>query len=529
MMSVWDEYRDVGYMNISKLGDMLLYGYNNDFYFDEEYYKDYISKSTDLSDAFRIVYMILCFEDVIGFSDRKRIESVVAWNNPDEPALRDEVIAPFFELGIIKYHNIADIDGLVEFLNQYNVNEMIRENANAIFYALNHGFIVNKKLYYYSDGTKEPWPDDNYAEMYLYRLDLSVEPKLVGFRSRKYLTKSYLCHHLAGIEKVELVTDRIIFPIGHSNDYNWVYYKRGDFRRFPSLVSYNLTTDCENEYWGQIITYNNGAVIIQHNNMLYRISGNDIKMIYKLDKYEYAQKDTYPLYGKSILIVPVIRGCFVPYRIDFEGKYITQDTCLSDYMWYTIISLEYLGLEYEDIPYADMCHRNWLHIKDDFEEYKISLCTINNIDSFADKFSSEHPRLYELMQPLLKLLLMVGTVINIDTDISDFLLSVRNDFINSDKEYWNKLIDEKYELKNDGKEETGRDILANRFDDEFIIEYKYCLFVSQEYVDNVEQMFLNGKIDEYIGNIWFKDSIQDNWEYEWESSVVKSLLENHDE
>lgn len=527
-----NKYRDKEYMKEKQLGEMFKLGYEHDFVYDEEY-KEYVAKETDLSDALRIVYLTMCYEDIISFSERKMVEREVAWQCPEEDVLRCDVIAPFFKLSRIKYLGITDVDGLVEYLNQFEVPEMIKENVNRIFFDLDDGFIVNHSFVYYSNESKELCSEERNIYSCLYKLDLSATPVHEGSRAKEHINNSYAWSPMVGKEHVRTLATDIASPYCHSKNCDWIYFTRKVTDIKYVLVAVNVMTEREIEYDGVPISFNDGVIIIQNKGTLYRLDGNDISEIYKLDKFEYA--DTHRSYfhcsRNELLISPVIRGAFVPYKIDYSGAYIGLDTTMSDYIRYSIISLEKLLIEGEDIDYHRFCYDGpeWYAYEDEY--LKIECCTINSIIRFVEKISLSRIELAEHMKPLVNLLQLLGTVLDRDTDISDLLRSIRNHYIDSDKEYWESMIDIKYAPEDGVDEAVNRDILAKRFSDNTIIGYKYCSFISKDYVDMVAKTYASGGMQEYVGDVWFKDNCVGYEEMDryWDNKVANIIKKMEEE
>ena len=521
--------RNSGYMPITRLVEMFQYGIDNDFEFDDVDSQDYIEKDSDGSDALRIVFMCMCYEDVISSSERWNIASAVSWHDPDDPRMRHEVISPFFKLGIIKYKGITDIKGLVDFLNNYPVNEMIKENAIGLFRALDDGFISNHYIIYYSDESKELWPDTHDRYKYLYRLDLSKIPELSGYRGKECLSREYLRHHMAGKELVELLDSGIAFPQRHSIEGNWAYYEKVKSERTTYFAGCNVITGKKVKYEGCVVSHNETTTILQKDNILYRIDGNEIKKIYTLNEFEYVDthRSFFYSYENKLLIAPVLRGKFIPFLIDYNGEYVRQDTTVDMYIWYSIISLEKLLVDGKDVSYHDFCYPDPFIGNSEDEDLKIEKCSINGILQFMERIAVTRPKLVKSMHYLAKYLLLVGHVIDNDMDISDLLMSARNDFIDSESKYWTDVIRIKYGSGED-EEIINRDLLSKRFYDDLVLGYKHCHFLSDEYVSKVFKMYADGKLSDYIGQIWFGEMCKDaEFVDPWHKSLYDDVIRHN--
>lgn len=525
----FDEYRDTEFMKIKGLGYMFQYGFEKGFDYDEDS-KEYIAKETDLPDALRVVFITMCYEDIISFPERRILQSAVSWQNPDEDVLRQDVINPFFKLNTTKYLGIKDVKGLVNYLNHFTVPDLIKENVDGIFHALDDGFIVNHHLIYYSDESKELWPEEGNRYSCLYKLDLGAKPTLEGYRAKEMIYKTYVRHHMAGKELVETLSSDVFIPRGHSKLCDWAYYDVEEYIDEYTLVGVNVMTGRKVKYKGVPVISCDNKIILLKDNVIYAIDGNEIKQVKKLDKYEYIDKESSFYYcgEKQLLIAPVIRGKFLPYKIDLKGDTVGFDVMPDNYIWYSIISLEMAVIGNKKISYNDFCHDGFGWFRDEDKDLKIGSCTVNNILRFVENKSLSDSKLAKSMRPIVKLVMLIGTVIDKNTDIADLLLSIRNDYINSEKGYWDGLIETRYgknSYKYRGEERIERDMLAEPFHEDGVIGYKHRRFISEEYVNKVAEMYAQGKMKDYIGRIWFKDMcIGEEAGDPWNMSIYERYL-----
>ena len=525
-----DEYRNNGYMKIKRLGDMFIHGYNHDFEYDEGY-GDYIAVHPDCSDAIRIVYISMCDEEILGYSERRSIEMAVCWQNPDEPATRQEVIGPFFEIRKLRILGIDDIESLVEYLNQFSVKDIIKENVIGIFHALEDGYITNHQLIYYSDETKELWPEGHDYYRYIYKLDLSKSPELKGIRTKERVQRSYIRHHMAGKELVEELDHDIVAPAGYSKEGNWVYYEKRISTDKCIFVTRNVITGKVFEYNGNVIATANNKAVFLWDNILYKVEGNNLKEIYTLDKFQYVrQRSLYTMGHEKILISPVLRGIFVPCLINFEGDSLGDDTTEGEYIWYSIISLANVLENNEDVDYYEFCHNRDHGFYSKHEELLIEKCTVNNIVKFVENIAETDSKLADALDPVYKIVQMIGTVIDKEEDISDLLMSIRNDYIDSTIDFWNNLVNSAYELNEDideSKDEiVDRDLLEKRVYDDFVIGYQQYSFISSEYVNTIKEKYADmNKMQDYIGTVWFKNRCMGFSDIDpWHRSVYEELM-----
>ncbi len=528
-----EEYRDNGYMKLEKLGDMFKYGYEHDFSYDEEY-GDYIAVNPDCSDALRIVYISMCDEEILSYSERREIEMAVCWQNPDEPDTREEVIEPFFKIRKTKSLGIHDVEGLVEYLNHFTVKDMIKENVIGIFHALEDGYITNHQLIYYSDGSKELWPEGHDYYRYIYKLDLSKNPEIKGYRAKEYIYRSYIRHHMAGKELVEELDHDIVAPAGYSKEGNWVYYEKRISENKCIFVTRNVLTGKVFEYNGTVVATANNKVVYVWDNILYKAEGNDIIQIYELDKYQYIdrQRSLFAMGHEKIMISSVLRGCFVPYYIDFKGGLLANDTSENEYVWYSIISLANILANNEDVDYYEFCHNRDHSFFSKHEKLLLERCTVNNIIKFVENIAETDSKLADALDPVYRMVQMIGTVIDKDDDISDLLMSIRNDYIDSTIDYWNDLVNMAYDLGEDideSKDEIiDRDLLEKRVYEDFVIGYQQFGFISSEYVDSVKVEYADkNNMQDYIGAVWYKDNCIGFGDIDpWNRSIYEKLMED---
>ena len=567
------------YDKIKYLGDIFRYGYEHDFYYyslndnEEDPYGVYLTDVYGGSDVLRTVYMCMCERGLIATEkERYDFEYALRWFSSDDSLYRAELVLPFMKFTLFKnlglididpelysdygmdsfstdsdlsesyaaYIDSANINPIVEYLNTFPVNEVIKENANDIFYAITeYGFISGHSLIYYSDESGELRTRSKKRD-HIYKLDLSEAS--YGNDPEK-IDK----------DKITELDSDIEFQFGHTNEGNWVMYGKNieevtedkitntsgkdDVKRFlmnitdsqeeqssddifrsVKLVSLNVVTGDKIEYKGAVVAYNNqDKVIIQKNNILYKVEGNHITEIRNLGKWEYVQYgDSIPtqisVYNKlkeELVIYPVLRGAFVPFRISFEGEYIGMDTSASQYIWWSILSMDYFNAKSQDLPYEIFCHGLNERYESDkkFKKFMLDKCSINEIMSFENKMYKRNKKLIKSMKPIFLLVTALSYAVDKDADISSLLCNIRKDFLNSQKSYWDDIIDMKYEHADEEDEEiVEKDLLGQRFCKDFVISYRYNSFVSQEYVEDVIVRYGTHHMKDYVKKLWFKDS-----------------------
>ena len=514
-MNEYQREKRMKYITIDKLGDMFRWGYENDYYYDEEC-KGYMDEDSGGSDAFRIVYLTMLYEQLIGENEERKIKAAVAWHDPDNLTFRKDVVAAFLNLSICKYNDIDTVEKLIDYLNQYTVNPLIRVDGNPIFHAVCfNGYIANHQLIYTGGDKKGIW-DDLYKDDHLYKLNLGCE--LTGADGNKIWSESFKQNppiHCDKEEIVEIDSDvRIVY--GHTRGGDWIHYVKADPKdpkKQGKFIAYNINTGKRIEYKGAAIAHDEEVVILQHKSVLYRVEGNEIKEIYRLGKDipEYVDTESVSYNGSKnrILIAPAIRGQFVPYIIDFNGNFVEQDCSMAKYMWYTAISLDYILSNKKDIDYDDLCYDQFMYPKGEvYDKFHLEgdAITFNSVMAFAKKYNDSERELLDSMHPFIRLILVLGQVMDHDMDLSNLLCAIRNDFIKTDQEYWDTLTDMFYSTSDDKSETVDRDVLSYRFGDGYRIEYRYNQFVSMEYVDKcVLESFLEGKLEDYIEEVWFKN------------------------
>lgn len=227
--------------------------------------------------------------------------------------------------------------------------------------------------------------------------------------------------------------------------------------------------------------------------------------------FEYIDTEVTGMRQRSnrLLIAPVIRGAFVPYEIDFDGKYIEVDSSVAEYVWWTALSLDYSLTKYEPLSYQMFNYISKYGEGYDYEKFRLDdpVITFNGIKEFTHKYEDSEPELKKSMQPFILLMFTLGHVIDHDADISDLLLAIRIDYLKSNEAYWRKLLDTYYSNLNGQDEIVGSDLLSQWINEKhkYVIGYKYNRFVSEEYVDGVVKVFEQGKLMDYIENVWFGD------------------------
>lgn len=525
-----DEFDMEGYielLKIDKLGDLLLWAFEHDFYYEEEY-SEYFADSSDGSDALRMVYLNLWYEDLIYESERRAVEYAVTWKAPGEEVTKDEVVQALLGLSTFKCFGVDSLEKLVDYLNGYAVNPMIRANSVAMFDALTEGgYIVNHQLIYFGNVKKEMWPDEPYRRDHLYKLNLELEPVGYDEKTIKVAVREEKYKNRCNPDDIVELDSDIVFRFGHSTDRNWVMYEKDNpanrfIDRFVSLkkpgtlVAYNVNHGRRIEYKGNVISYCDGIVILQYKNELYRVDGNQIIKIYSLNieipEYVNTEFDGYRFRDKRILIAPAIRGQFVPFEIDYDGNVIGDDCMLSDYIWYSVISLETILCNKEDLPYDDFCHDYRKHMgriwDDPYEALRLEggVITCASIEKFYRNIRECDPRILDSMWPFIKLIIILSQVVDPDTDLSELLCAIRNDYIKSHKNYWDSVISLFYDSDSD-EEIIDKDILAHRIneDDTELINYKYNQFVDMDYVMKIFDLLMENKLEDYIEKIWFGD------------------------
>lgn len=500
-MNEYQREKRMKYITIDKLGDMFRWGYENDYYYDEEC-KDYMDKEPDGSDAFRIVYLTMLYEQLIGENEDRKIKAAVAWHHPDDLTFRKDVVSAFLNLSIVKYNDIDSVEKLIDYLNQYTVNPVIRVDGNPIFHAVyDKGYITNHQLIYRGSEEKKI-RDESFKNDHLYKLNLGCD--IDSSDEKKIWSES------------EEIDSGVRNVYGHTRGGDWVHYEitNPDAPKKPGkLIAYNVYTGKRIEYKGVVVAHDKEVVILQYRSVLYRVEGNEIKEIYRLGKDipEYVDTESIVYSGSKnrILIAPAIRGQFVPYIIDYDGNFVERDCSMAKYMWYTAISLDYILSNKKDIDYHDLCYDCFIfpgtdiyqkfHLEDD-------AITFNSVMAFAKKYNDSERELLDSMHPFIRLILVLGQVMDHDMNLSNLLCAIRNDFIKTDQKYWDTLTDMFYSTSDDKSETVDRDILAYRFGDGYRVDYRYNQFVSMEYVDEcVLEPFLEGKLEDYIEEVWFKN------------------------
>ena len=514
----------IKYRSIKRLGDLFRYCYENDFYLEEDY-NEYLYSDENGSDGLRIVYLNMIYEDLIAEYEHRNIEYYVVWQDPDEPPFRKDILSAFCDLMVFKYRGIDTLDGVIDFLNEYPVNHVISANAPAIFYALDEGgCIVNHWLIYYGDMFKE-LRSFNSRLNYLYKLNLESGPQ--SFDAKKIWRESfdisdrYKLHY----DKDEIVEldSKVCGILGDAMGGNYIIYDKEksedsedaeDTERFYKIAVCNVNTNKVTEYDGAVVAYNDGVVIVQHKNELYRIEGGDVRKIFSLNTdgifFEYIDTEVTSMRQRfnRLLIAPVIRGAFLPYEIDFDGKYIGVDSSVAEYEWWTALSLDYSLTKCELLSYQMFNYISKYGEGYDYEKFRIEdpVITVNGIKGFMHKYEDSEPELIKSMQPFILLVFTLGHVIDHDADISDLLFAIRIDYLRSDEGYWRKLLDMFYSNLNGQDEIVGSDLLSQWINEKhkYVIGYKYNRFVSEEYVDGVVKDYEQGKLMEYIENVWFE-------------------------
>ncbi|MCR5106307.1 MAG: hypothetical protein K6B68_17905 [Eubacterium sp.] len=546
------------YENIKNLGDIFRYAYEHDFYYyslsndDEDPYGVYLTDESEGSDALRTVYMCMLEKGLIATGkERYDFEYALRWFSSDETLYRAELVLPFLKLTLFKnlglididpdlysdffdeyeqenpddfdpfdnnlsnsyaaYIDTVNIDPIVDYLNSFTVNEVIKENASDIFYTLNnYGNISGHSLIYYSDESGKLVPESHRFD-HVFKLDL-------------YATEKQSI--------IELDSD-IEYQFGHTDGGSWVMYGKKaktldhedteeneseNICRNIKLISLNAETGDKIEYKGVVVAYNNqDKVIIQRGNILYKVEGNCIEEIRNLGKREYVKWDNdeylkisaYSKLKEELVIHPILRGAFVPFRISYEGEYIGMDTSASQYIWWSILSMDYFNAKSQDLPYEIFCHGLNERYESDkkFKKFMLDKCSINEIMSFENKMYKRNKKLIKSMKPIFLLVTALSYAVDKDADISSLLCNIRKDFLNSQKSYWDDIIDMKYEHADKEDEDiVEKDLLGQRFCKDFVISYRYNSFVSQEYVEDVIVRYGTHHMKDYVKKLWFKDS-----------------------
>ena len=506
---------------VDKLGDLFNWAFENEFEYEEEYGDYFAIDGGEGAEALRIVYLNLWYEDLICESDKREVEYAVSWRAPEEPTSKSEVVNAFLGLSTFKYLGIDSVEKIVDYLNDYPVNPMIRANSTVMFSALRkNGYIVNHQLIFFGNEKKEMNPFEPYKFDHLFKLNLELEPVGADPKTISMASGENLYINRCNPDDIVELDSEVAFCLGHSTDRNWILYEQytGHIPGYPRtlqpriLVAYNVNHGRKIKYKGSVVSHDKGIVILQHKNALYRVDGNQITKIYTLDKKipEYADggDEWYGFRRKRLLIGPAIRGQFVPFEVDYWGKVIGNDCLLSDYIWYSIISLETILCNKQDLPYDTFCEDYRKHMDRDWDDPYEALrldngsITCSSIESFYRKTKECAPEIIESMWPFIRLTIILGQVIDPDADLSEILWAIRNDYIKSHQDYWDSVISIFYD-DSDG-EEIDKDILAHRLseDGSELINYRYNHFVDEEYVGKIMDLFLEDKLGEYLEKIW---------------------------
>ena len=480
-----------GYRDIERIGDMLSYSLENDFYYDEgegEY------ESDAESDALRIVFLSMVYEELISMEEFNEYGRFI-WGIPEEPYLRSELIEAFCQMNLFRLQKIDDLETIIRYLNAYPVNLMIKENVTGIMTAIQQGFIYGHFLVYQSDASKDLMPDmrNHYSNINrIYALDLCIDlgrhadtDEENDMRENNYR------------EYAREMDNNACFIYGKSKSGNWFYYRKESNSGGRHLVIRNVITDRKFEYKGVVISYNEGIILFMKDRKIYRIDGNDITEIYELQKYEYIDMKESWMSNGEIVIFPVLRGMFVPFILTDSGQFKKPDTNMGRYIWYSIISLALITSGRDDISYEAYCHNDYLCL--DKAEYKIEKCTVDEILRFFERLAVTDTKLAESMKTFILVIQILGTVIRRDLDISSLLCAIRNDVIRSDDDYWEERL--AY-----GKEHHScREALYNGLLENPILGVRYTKFLPDDYANYIVSLYSKGILKEYIGNVFSSD------------------------
>ena len=476
------------------LGYILKNGIENSYYTDYEDDKEnsyYFLEYTDDRSVFNFFYITYLTMTLEGLLTEEEEGDFLARSvcSVDYGIEKNKLIEFILGLNVFKSREIDSMDEVYLYLNQFRVHPIIMAHPEFAYkncFRSGHGFI-----FYESDST---------GRVFDYDADSEENPGL----DRVFmldLNKDYgNTDYPSCAVQVGDIGD-VIIPMDDTESL-YVYFTD----RYTHILVYSLVKrKIVRVFEGTYITRWHNKIIIENENRLYCISGVSVKKIYTLGKFEIAEsynpKTLY--YPGKISIKPLLRGCVIPYNIDYEGIFIEEfheefhevkrflietSESAGKYVWDSFIESETIANRLSGF-FGD-----W-KLKDD-------KCSVNNILEVFEKNKSDGEEFYNRTTTFRKFIRLLGEYYDKDEDISDILLKLRRHSIYLEQEYWNETIRKVYkkdkDFINNLRQLSGDIVDADKY---AIIDFEHRKFLPTKYMEGVLKYPAMECIDKFLDEI----------------------------